>query len=80
MAAKRVIFRYRTQRSAKLFLADGSQLECGVCDLSTRGAGLEIPSPKKLPAEFSIAIKGTGQKTRCRLAWQDNNKIGIEFL
>jgi len=80
MAAKRVTFRYRTQRSAKLFLGDGTQLECGVCDLSTKGAGLEIPNLKNLPAEFSIAIRGTGQKTRCLLAWRDNTKIGVEFL
>ena len=80
MAAKRVTFRYRTERSAKLFLGEGIQVECGVYDLSTRGAGLEIPHIKKLPSEFSIAIKGTGQKTRCRLAWRDDNKIGVEFL
>ena len=80
MGAKRVTFRYRTERSAKLFLGEGNQIECTVCDLSTKGAGLEIPPLKKLPAEFSIAIRGTGHKTRCRLAWRDNNKIGIEFL
>ncbi len=77
MAAKRPIFRYRTQRSAKLFLADGTQLECGVCDLSTRGAGLEIPSLKKLPAEFSIAIQGAGQKTD--VGWRGATTIKLEL-
>jgi hypothetical protein len=80
MAAKRVTFRYRTERPAKLFLGEGMPVECSVYNLSTKGAGLEIPYLKKLPSQFSIAISGTGQKTRCRLAWRNDNKVGIEFL
>jgi hypothetical protein len=68
MAAKRVTFRYRTQRSAKLFLGDGTQLECGVCDLSTKGAGLEIPNLKNLPAEFSIVPRSASQVRQVRYA------------
>ncbi len=62
MAAKRVIFRIEPAFSKTVPGRRYPTDECGVCDLSTRGAGLEIPSLKKLPAEFSIAIQGAGQR------------------
>lgn len=80
MSEYRTIFRYRTHRSAKLFLNGGGIIDCLVRDLSKKGVGLEVADPKRVPNEFVITIQGMADKNRCRVAWRNGNMIGVEFL
>jgi hypothetical protein len=58
MSESRSIFRYRTQRPAKIFLKDGSAIECVVRDLSTKGARLDVADEAKVPDDdFFLIIK-----------------------
>lgn len=80
MSESRSVFRYRTQRPAKIFLKDGSAVECLVRDLSTKGARLEVADDAKVPDGFFLIIKGSSERFRCRRVWQTGTIIGVEYL
>jgi hypothetical protein len=81
MSESRSIFRYRTQRPAKIFLKDGSAIECLVRDLSTKGARLEVADKAKVPEdEFLLIIKGSSERFRCQRIWQTGTIIGVQYF
>jgi methyl-accepting chemotaxis protein len=79
VVGERRSFRYRTNRSAKIFLSD-EVMDCFVRDLSDRGARIEIANAKRLPQKFIMRIEGMTERHRCRVAWRTQNMIGIEYL
>jgi hypothetical protein len=81
MSESRSIFRYRTQRPAKIFLKDGSAIECLVRDLSTQGARLEVADNAKVPDDgFLLVIKGSSERFRCQRVWQIGTIIGVQYF
>ena len=81
MSESRSIFRYRTHRPAKIFLKDGSTIECVVRDLSTKGAGLEFADDANVPDdEFFLIIKGSSERFRCQRIWQIGKIIGVQYF
>ena len=80
MSESRSIFRYRTHRPAKIFLKDGSAIECLVRDLSTKGARLEVADDAKVPDDFFLIIKGSSERFRCSRVWQIGTIIGVQYL
>jgi hypothetical protein len=79
MHEKRSEFRFKTNRSGKLFLDGGDVIDCLVHDLSANGAGLEVTDPKQIPDEFVIKISGMDRKYRCRITWKNEGVIGVQF-
>jgi hypothetical protein len=81
MSESRSIFRYRTQRPAKIFLKDGSTIECVVRDLSTKGARLDVADEAKVPDDdFFLIIKGSSERFRCHRVWQIGTIIGVAYF
>ena len=79
VSERRISFRYRTNRSAKIFLSD-EVMDCFVRDLSSRGARIEVANAKRLPEKFTLRIEGMTEPHRCRVAWRTQDMIGIEYL
>jgi PilZ domain len=80
MSESRSVFRYRTQRPAKIFPKDGGAIECQVRDLSTKGARLEVAEEAKVPDDFFLIIKGSSERFRCHRVWQIGTIIGVEYF
>ena len=54
-------------------------VECTIKDLSTTGAGLELPLWEDLPEDFTLVIAG-GASRQCEVAWSSNNRLGVQFV
>lgn len=54
-------------------------VECTIKDLSTTGAGLELPLWQDLPEDFSLVISGGPTRT-CEVAWAASNRLGVHFV
>jgi hypothetical protein len=76
----RSTFRYRTNRLAKIYSDSGRTIECIVCDLSTRGARLEVADAKQIPDNFFLIIQGMSDRFQCHVVWKNGNMIGVEYL
>ncbi len=77
---RRIIPRYRTDRSAQITLEDKSRIDCRIFDLSTGGAGLNSLPTTRLPERFILTIERLGVRHKCRVAWRSKDRIGVEFL
>jgi hypothetical protein len=56
-----------------------SVLVCTIHDLSSSGAGLEVGPTSGLPSQFWLESE-TLPRTRCRLVWAGQSRIGVRFL
>ena len=56
-----------------------STISCLVSDMSISGAALEINNPKDIPERFSLFFKTDNTRIPCRVAWRDNERIGVAF-
>ena len=54
-------------------------VECTIKDLSSSGAGLELPLWEDLPEDFVLVIAG-GTSRHCEVAWSANNRLGVQFV
>jgi len=80
MTNNRESFRYRTLRKAKIQLGGGGAIDCVVYDISTKGAGLELAKPAKIPKEFILFIREQNARFHCRVVWQAGNRISVQYL
>jgi hypothetical protein len=77
---RRISFRYRTNRPARISLDNGGVIDCFVRDVSNSGARLEVADPKQLSDKFILRIDGMPKPHRCRVAWRTANMVGVEYL
>jgi len=80
MSERRISLRYPTRRSARIEIKGQDSIECLVRDLSTSGARLEVPDPKKVANNFTLIIVGSWDRHACRVAWRRGNMVGVEYL
>ena len=80
MDERRTDPRRRIFKQAKIaFNHRQSVIDCLVRNLSATGACLEVASQAGVPPTFELQIEGETAHRRCSLAWQSDNKIGVEF-
>ena len=73
--------RQRVLRQAKILINGRSTIiDCNVRDLTASGARLRVDSYFAVPAEFDLAIVGTGITRRVTTRWQIGRDIGVEFV
>ena len=73
--------RQRVLRQAKILINGYSTIiDCNVRDLTASGARLRVDSYFAVPAEFDLAIVGTGITRRVTTRWQIGRDIGVEFV
>ncbi len=72
-------------RKPQFFLAQidagsgAAKARCHVTDLSKAGAKLSLQSPSKLPARFTLLLPDSARH-RCRVVWQSEDEVGVEFV
>ena len=80
MQERRQAPRTRVRKSAQfIFEPDHSVLNCVVCDLSSAGAFLQIPTLPELPEHVELSFDSFRSARRCRVQWRTENNIGVSF-
>jgi len=80
MEERRASHRSRTCRGGKiLFNNRRSVLDCTIRNLSPEGACLQVESLVGVPAAFDLLIDGEEAPRPCRLAWQSDHRVGVQF-
>jgi hypothetical protein len=79
MIERRCVPRRKVFKGAKAVVHGHAKVSCIVRDLSTHGAGLQLPSTADIPAQFDLAFD-TGDKPRqCLVAWRTSTYVGVSF-
>jgi PilZ domain len=77
---RRESHRSRTYRGGKiLFNNRRSVIDCTIRNLSHEGACLQVESVVGVPAEFDLLVDGEEAPRPCRLRWQSDHRVGVEF-
>jgi hypothetical protein len=76
----RTIQRTQVLVVARIILEDSSVVDCAVRDLTSIGAGIEIPDIGELPKTFALTFDAGHSLRPCRLVWREVNRMGVEFL
>lgn len=83
-AARKEIRKKRkpTRHDAWMTLEGGfAKRNCTVLDLSSGGAKIKVHEAHPVTGKFGIAFSKDVRKiTRCRLVWQDESIVGVEFM
>jgi len=58
---------------------NGAGVDCTVRNISKRGAALDVANAAMIPARFSLAIKADDFIVRCRMVWNNGQRVGIAF-
>jgi len=70
----------RTLLAGKIICNFGqSTIDCVVHWISDRGATIEVESPLGMPRHFHLLITGEGVPRPCKLVWQSDKELGLEF-
>jgi len=56
-----------------------STVGCLVSNMSISGAALEVSNPKDIPERFCLFFKTDNTRISFRVAWRDNERIGVAF-
>jgi PAS domain-containing protein len=56
-----------------------SAIDCVVRRLSDRGATISVESPLGIPRQFQLVIADEGIPRTCKLVWQSDKELGLEF-
>ncbi|MEW6644809.1 MAG: PilZ domain-containing protein [Pseudomonadota bacterium] len=74
--------RVNTDHDAWMTLDGGfAKRNCTVLDLSSGGARIKVHDPAPVKGKLHLAFSKDVRKiTRCRLVWQDESIIGVEFM
>ena len=58
---------------------NGAGIDCTVRNMSKRGAALDVANAAMIPPRFSLAIKADDFIARCRMVWNNGQRVGITF-
>src|SRR5580698_552002 len=56
-----------------------SSIDCVVRRMSDRGATITVESPLGIPRHFQLLIPDEGIPRPCKLVWQSDKEVGVEF-
>jgi hypothetical protein len=70
--------RYRVAKPAQIEYGS-DKLTCTLRDISTTGAGLEVPDPVIIPAKFTLVLAEDGLKLPCTVVRRSGFRIGVAF-
>jgi diguanylate cyclase (GGDEF)-like protein len=72
--------RGRTLLAGKVISNFGqSSIDCVVRRISDHGATISVESPLGIPRHFQLLIPGEGTPRACKLVWQSDRELGLEF-
>ena len=72
--------RARVLKAARILLnGHFSVLTCTVRNLSHTGAGLSVASTVGIPERFDLLFEADQSVHACRMVWQRETRLGVEF-
>ena len=60
--------------------AGGSVMSCMVKNISEEGAAIDVENTAFVPPSFRLVIIGDFSVRECRIAWLQQNRIGVSFV
>ena len=60
--------------------AGGSVMSCTVRNISIEGAAIEVENPAFVPPRFRLVMANDCSVRECRIAWIQQNRIGLSFV
>jgi hypothetical protein len=58
----------------------GSVMSCTIRNISPEGAAIDVENPAFIPAQFRLVIAKDSSVHECRVAWIQQNRIGLTFV
>ena len=58
----------------------GSVMHCTVRNISAEGAAIDVENPAFVPARFRLVMANDSSVRECRVAWIQQNRIGLTFV
>ena len=58
----------------------GSVMSCVVRNISAEGAAIDVENPAFVPARFRLVMAKDSSVRECRVAWIQQNRIGLTFV
>jgi hypothetical protein len=81
MQERRQEDRQRTLKSGKIVFNDKrSVIDCLIRNLSDNGACLQVNSANGFPKCFELQIDSIEHSRPCRIVWETDTRLGIEFI
>ena len=80
MQERRKVTRTRVLKGAKLLLGKISVIDCVVRNITSAGAGVELPNTLDLPETMDMTFDSSHSFRRCRCVWRKLTKLGVEFI
>jgi hypothetical protein len=79
---RRTLQRTKTSKLAKIIFGalDHTLINCIVLDLSGDGACLYVDNCDPIPNDIELTFDAARTLRACRVAWQLNGRLGVEFL
>ncbi len=59
---------------------NGRTIACRIRNQSDTGAALEVVSPWRIPAQFTLLIVADRLRCGCTVIWRMRHAIGVKFL
>jgi hypothetical protein len=60
--------------------AGGSVMSCMVRNISPDGAAIDVENPAFVPPRFRLVMASDSSVRECRIAWIQQNRIGLSFV
>jgi hypothetical protein len=71
----------RTEINEPAYVSSGgSVMSCMVRNISPEGAAIDVDNPAFVPAQFRLVIASDSSVHECRIAWIQQNRIGLTFV
>ena len=59
---------------------DGASLRCRVCNISDKGAAIELSTKRHMRSNFQLMLEKDRIIKNCRLVWSSDNRLGVVFV
>jgi diguanylate cyclase (GGDEF)-like protein len=80
MSESKFALRGRTLLAGKIISNFGqSSIDCVVRRLADHGATVSVENPLGIPKQFHLLLPGEGAPKPCKLVWQSDKELGLEF-
>jgi len=71
----------RTEINEPAYVSSGgSVMGCAVRNTSIEGAAIDVENPAFVPQRFRLVMANDSSVRECRVAWIQNNRIGLTFV
>jgi len=77
---KRRSLRVATFKNARIWLDDGSVIECIARDASADGCKITLTGAEHLPENLTVRLDPLLPKRRARIAWTKAGEVGLQFI